>query len=613
MTNRHLRPARAQALRETAARAVSRRRALLGAAVAGLVLVLAACGGGTGSSSSAGSLTPQRGGTLKLVGQGDVDHLDTSSIYSGTTYTIERAFTRQLVTYPATGLHSMPSQLVADMATAVPSTANGGVTNGGTTYTYHLKPGVMWDTTPTRQVTAADEVRGIELLCNPVSPTGAPGYYESTIVGMTKYCNEFAKVPAKVASIKAFVTSHTLAGVVATGRLTVQFHLTKPASDFNDIMSLPFSSPAPIEYLQYLPDGASFRQHTISDGPYRITTYVPNQRIVLGRNPVWKASTDAVRHAYVNAIDVTEGESSSAVQQQLSVGTADMEWDGNVPTQNLPGLVASHDHRLLVYSAGSLDPYLMVNFQSPNQHKATSKLDVRRAIEYAVNKVAVEQVNGGPILNHLLNQVITPGNVGYKAFDLYPSAKGQGNPSKAKQLLAAAGYPHGITLKLIYDSTSPDPQSAETLQSGLAASGIHLQLQVLPVADLYGKYLVDPSVARRGVWDLALADWGPDWFGNNGRTTVQPLLNGSTYGPGSSDYGDYNSPAENSLINKALSAPTQSEAAGYWHQADMQAMSDAALVPIEVHEHAIYSSSRVHNLRIDPYSRVGDVTNVWLR
>jgi hypothetical protein len=31
-----------------------------------------------------------------------------------------------------------------------------------------------------------------------------------------------------------------------------------------------------------------------------------------------------------------------------------------------------------------------------------------------------------------------------------------------------------------------------------------------------------------------------------------------------------------------------------------------------VHDHAIFASSAVHNLFIDPYSRVGDVTNVWL-
>ena len=62
--------------------------------------------------------------------------------------------------------------------------ANGGITADGKTYTFRIKPGVKWDTTPPRQVTAADFVREFKLLCNPVSPTGAPGYFTSTIVGM---------------------------------------------------------------------------------------------------------------------------------------------------------------------------------------------------------------------------------------------------------------------------------------------------------------------------------------------------------------------------------------------------------------------------------------------
>ena len=174
------------------------------------------------------------------------------------------------------------------------------ISNGGRTYTYHLKPGVMWDTTPARQVTATDEVRGIELLCNPASPTGAPGYYESTIVGMTAWCKAFLKVKPTVPAIKAFHAGHHLAGVQAKGALTVVFHLTQAASDFNNIVSLPFASPQPVEALSYVPDSADFRSHTFADGPYRITTYRPNNQIVLTRNPAWKAST-AARFGAVNA------------------------------------------------------------------------------------------------------------------------------------------------------------------------------------------------------------------------------------------------------------------------------------------------------------------------
>jgi peptide/nickel transport system substrate-binding protein len=288
-----------------------------------------------------------------------------------------------------------------------------------------------------------------------------------------------------------------------------------------------------------------------------------------------------------------------------------MEWDSNVPPQSLPALHARHDPNLDIYESGSLDPYMVFNFQSPNASHATSKLAVRQAVEYAVDKAGVIQVNGGPLLNAVQNQVITPGSAGYKPFNPYPSAGSRGNPAKAKQLLAKAGAA-GVTLKLIYDDADPDPQIAQVIQSSLAKAGIKVQLHQVPQDALYGKYLVTPADAKSGTWDLALADWGPDWFGNNGRTTIQPLLDGSTYGPGSSDYGDYSSAAETKLINQALAASSSAAANRAWAAADRQAMRDAAIVPLDVHKHAVYHSSKVHNWFIDPFSRVGDVTNVWL-
>src|SRR6266540_7390348 len=63
-----------------------------------LAITLAACGGGGGGGSSN---TPVQGGTLKLLGASDVDHLDTASAYYTTSYTLERAFTHQLFSYPA--------------------------------------------------------------------------------------------------------------------------------------------------------------------------------------------------------------------------------------------------------------------------------------------------------------------------------------------------------------------------------------------------------------------------------------------------------------------------------------------------------------------------------
>ena len=160
---------------------------------------LAACSSSSSTSSTpstSSSATPVYGGTLHIVAAAGPAHLDTVPSYYTTDYQLTHAYTRQLLNYPsypytATGdanwiLDTTPA---ADVATEVPTVANGGITNGGKTYTFHIKQGVDWNTSPARQVTSQDFLREFKAFFNPVSPVGNPTYYESTIAGLTAYAN----------------------------------------------------------------------------------------------------------------------------------------------------------------------------------------------------------------------------------------------------------------------------------------------------------------------------------------------------------------------------------------------------------------------------------------
>jgi ABC-type transport system substrate-binding protein len=591
-------------------RGAARRAATL-SILSALALITAACGGGsTTTTTSAGQ--PVSGGTLRLLGSSDVDHLDTASAYYTASYTLERAFTRQLFSYPASTDQTAANTPAPDLASELPTTTNGGLSADGKTYTIHLRSGVKWNTSPARDVTAQDVVLGFKRLCNPVSPVGAPGYYENTIAGMTAYCDGFAKVKATVPAMTAYINGTDIAGIKATDDATVVFTLLQPASDFLNILALPFASPAPKEYLNYLPDSAPFRQHTISDGPYQIVKYTANQEIDLDRNPAWAQATDPLRHQYVQHIKLTMGQDQGPVQQQIQAGTADLEWDTTVPTPNIAQLKAAKDARLGIYPTSDTNPYLLFNLQSPNSGGALKNVEVRQAIEYAIDKVAIGQVYGGPSINTPLNQVIPPGNVGYQQFDLYPTTDSKGDPAKCQQMLTAAGYPKGITIKDVYRNAGDHPAVAQAIQADLKKCGITDQLVPVNQGDYYGKYLASPDAAKRGVWDISEPGWVPDWYGNNGRTVIEPLFDGRTYGPNSVDYGDYDNPTVNSLIDKALAASDQSAAADLWHQADQQIMKDAAIVPLQTQQNALFHSSRVHNTIYWPFSQNYDITQVWL-
>lgn len=583
------------------------------ALVTAVALVATACGGGDGGEGGGDGGEPVRGGTLSYIGSDDVDHLDTASSYYVASSTLMRNFTRQLFTYPAEQDPENATTPVADLATEVPTKDNGGISEDGTTYTIEMREGATWNTDPARPVVAQDVVRGIKRLCNPVQPSGALTYYTSTIEGLTEFCDGFGKVAPEIGPMKSYIQDNDIAGVRAEGERTVVFELTAPAGDFLNILSMNFASPAPVEYLDYIPDSADFRQNTISNGPYRITEYVPDKRIHLERNPAWEPDSDPVREAYVDAIDVTLGQGSpDAVQQQLEVGSADLSWDQPVPVTVIPRLREEQDSNLGIFPMFNTNPYLAFNFVSPNEDAAISTLKVRQAVIYAIDKRAIASIYGGETLNETINQAIPPGNVGHEELDLYPTENDTGDPEKCRQLLDEAGYgPGELTLKAWFRNSGHHPDVAQSYQTDLDRCGVNVELIPTPQADYYSAYLGQPSRAKAGEWDITAPGWIPDWYGNNGRTIIQPLFQ-TNCTVNTVNYGCYSNQEVDAAIQEALRAVEEDEAHDLWHEVDRMLMEDAAFVPFKSEKYAIYHSDRVHGAKFIPTLQNFDPTNLWI-
>jgi peptide/nickel transport system substrate-binding protein len=572
-------------------------------------ITLAACSGGSTPSGSGTAGAPVAGGTLNMLGSQDVDYMDPNISYYSVGYLNLRLWSRQLLTYPAQagGKNTSP---VPDIATEIPTQANGGISADGKTYTVQLRPGVKWSTSPARAVTAADVVRGVKRTANPVQPFGGSPDFADLLVGYKAFADGFAKAPKTVAGIKEYVEKTPLPGVVATNDDTVVFHLTQAASYFTDEMTLPALSPAPIESLDYLPAGTELGNHYPSDGPYKVDSWVPTKSIKYSRNPAWDASSDPVRKAYVDNVVVTEGLTQDSVQQQLQTGTpsADMDFDLAPPASQIPALQAKKDPNLTIGDTASSNPYVLFNTVSPNENSAMANVQVRQALSYAINRDNILQVLGGKTLNPPLTHVLPDVITGSQQLDPYPY-----NPDKAKQMLAAAGYPH-LTLRFLYrNATEGSNKTFQTVQQDLSKIGVTVVGVPSPNSDFYVKYLQVPSVAKRGVWDISLAGWGADWYGNAALSFFKPLFSGEpSYPPVGSNYGLYNDPETNTLIQQALEAPTADAAAPIWAKADARVMAQAAFYPLTSNKQANYHAAQVQNAVYVPSLQNYDPTNVWL-
>lgn len=559
--------------------------------------------------------------TLRLRGPAHIDTLDPVAAYHAPAEQITRLFARGLLGYLAEAdLRDWRAVApVPDLATDVPSTYNTGMGARHLNYVVHLRPGAMWDTTPPRQVTAHDVVRGFKRMGNPVRPAAALAYFTSTIRGMRRFCQEYAAATPgqpSAADLAAFTAANEIPGVFALDDDSLVIELERPALDFVNMLALPCAAPAPAEYDAFLPGSAELSRNLVSNGPYRVAGYLPGREFRLERNPAWRQQSDPIRHQLVDAIVVTmTSELTAEIAAEVAAGRADLPW--------ALGLAAGgHDGARSDSAADGgdgvgyeLDPYLVINMRGGVP--ALRDAAVRRALCHAINKAAVadlleELSPGRPAL--AAGSVIPPGNAAHQELDYYSTPGHAGDADRCRALLAEAGHPDGLALTLVHLDDEAGGRVARSCALDLEKGGVRVQLAALDFAS-YRNLLAGRGPGGGRGWDLAVASWRPDWRHGNGRVFVQPMF--ASGPPGwAGNHGGYASPRVDQLIDQALAHtedPDRANAA--WREAERQALSDAAVIPILFRRPAVpgLRGPRVRGaVELPAAGYAADLSSAWL-
>jgi peptide/nickel transport system substrate-binding protein len=557
--------------------------ALIGA----IALLAAACGSSekTGGSAANGV----RGGTLQIINGTDVDFLDTADAYSPVSWALERAYTRLLYSYESTTDARRAATPVPDLAVAPPS-----VSSDNLTYTFKLRQGVRWAPPVNRELVASDFVNALPRMFDPKTPSSGQPY-----ALLIKGAEEFSKGKAK-----------EISGIRAVDDHTLQITLARPAGDFLSILALGFFAPVPKEEASKYRVGSDYSQHVVALGPYMLDKYVPGKSISFQRNPNWSAATDPLRKAWVDRIEVTLGFDEQPAQQRIERGDGDLSLNLEPPVSRLG--VLSTDPKLSKQFATHVNG--CVEYIPLNVNPAagpTSKLQVRQAINYALDKQALLRTRGGPLGGEIASTILPPTEFGFHKYDLYPSPNQQGDVAKAKSLLAEAGYPNGLTLNYVGSTTGRGPAFTTALQASLARAGITLKTKGFEGFSVYYDSLLFPS--KRVEHQLGDAEWCPDYPGDGARSFFSLLFDGRAILPaGNNNMAEYNVPEVNGLIDKALAEPDAAKRASQWSALDERIMADAPWAPWAYAKSTAFWSSRVKNWTYTPWTHNPDITNLWI-
>ena len=380
------------------------------------------------------------GGTLRMTASSALtwDPMETTD--PGLRLLMNRALYRGLVAFDAAA-DDRPAQLVADLATST-----GRTVDKGKTWSFELRPDVRWeDGTP---VTCADAKAGVARAFGAAKFFGY-SYEAAVLIDVPQGADGLPTYKGKgTAGMAAFDRAVSCAGS------TLTFRLAFPEYEFQRYLALP--ELAPFRAAPAVGTGT----RSLSNGPYVVDARSASATTVaLVRNGRWSATTDGLRPAFPDRIEIT-----TADVDDVAAGLAAdvVGYRRTVTLSALPAAVdsafASAPDRSQVAPAGVTE--LLV----PNLKTATMASTAnRRAFALSTDRASYVAAMGGPASR--MEQRSTAGTYHSGptvAFDL----------QQARNLLAG----DKPRLKVAYHSTPESERAMAALSAGWKQAGFAVNL-----------------------------------------------------------------------------------------------------------------------------------------
>jgi dipeptide transport system substrate-binding protein len=474
-------------------------------------------------------------GTLIYCSEGSPEGFDPARYTAGTTFNASsQAIFNRIVEFETGGTRVIP---------ALAETWD--VSADGLVYTFHLRKGVRFHSTdwfkPTREFNADDVIFTFDRMINKDNAfnKAAPVSFEyATDMGL----------PTNIVKLEKL------------DPMRVRFTLKTVDAAFLANLAMDFASIHSAEYADQLlkaNQAGDLNTRPVGTGPFVFRRYDKDAQIRYAAHPdYWrgKAKVDNLIFA-ITTDSAVRAQKLRAGECHISIYPKPAEVEG-----------FRKDPRIKLMQENGLNiGYLSLNVK----HKPFDNIDVRRAINMAINKkaiVAAVYQGAGQVAINPIPPTMWSYNKSVKDYEY--------NPGKAKALLAKAGFPNGFETKLwalpVQRPYNPNGQQvAELVQADLAKIGIKTQI----VKYEWAEYL---KRAKAGESDIGMFGWN----GDNGDPDnfLATLL--SCAAVGGSNYAQWCDKEYDDLVSKAKQTTSTAERTKLYEKAQEVFKREAVWVPL---------------------------------
>jgi peptide/nickel transport system substrate-binding protein len=425
-----------------------------------LLLVLSACGatGTPSGTSSTNSGTPVKGGTWV----DDIPNEPDSLIPNGGSQTFDDLVDQSL--YLPLFVGDYNGKITPGAATEVPTVANGDISADFKTYTFKMRPGLVWS--DGQPYNAEDVDFTIKLWNNP--KFGAANTLGYNLVTSTS---------------------------VSSDKLSITIHLKQAFSPFVAAFTDGLNAILPMHHFASMDPASILKSSdnldpTVTSGPFKMSESKPGDHYTVVRNPDYYLASQGL--PYLDKIVFNPVSSEDTIFNNLQAGAITSSWFLDVSkTNSYKGLT---NYKLAVNPNSSNYEVTIFNFKNPILGK---DLNVRKAIAMAIDHNALIKTarlgEATPLCTDHGKSLVP----GYQADAPCPTF----DPAAANSLLDSDGWvkgsdgyrtKNGQKLEFHYATTTGKPWRATDeliIQSDLKAIGIKMDIQNYPASTFFGTFM----------------------------------------------------------------------------------------------------------------------------